>query len=96
MVAAYDILAKILKIQWNPPHYTQEEILPFIPDESELDCLISGCRSKRLTAYLQALKETFGDPSEVLGLRWIDISGNIITINKPVKGHLPRQLEVRV
>jgi len=56
MVAAYDILAKILKIQWNPPHYTQEEILPFIPDESELDCLISGCRSKRLTAYLQALK----------------------------------------
>jgi len=94
IVAAYDILTKILKLQWTPPHYSQEEIIPFIPYEEELDCLISASRSKRFAAYLQALKETFGDPSEVLGLRWIDISGNIITINKPVKGHLPRQLEV--
>lgn len=29
-----------------------------------------------------------------MNLRWIDISGNIITINQPVKGHLPRQLKV--
>jgi integrase len=29
-----------------------------------------------------------------LRLRWIDISGNTITINHPVKGHLPRQLQV--
>ena len=93
-VAAYDILTKILKIKWEPPHYAQEEIIPFIPFEAELDCLISACRSKRLAAYLQCLKETFGDPAEALGLRWIDISGNTITINKPCKGHLPRQLQV--
>jgi integrase len=31
---------------------------------------------------------------EALRLRWIDISGNIITINRPVKGHLHRQLKV--
>jgi integrase len=94
MVAAQDILVRILKIQWSPPHYSQEEIIPFIPDEAELDCLISACRSKRMAAFLQCCKEIYGDPSEVLGLRWIDISGNTITINKPVKGHLPRQLEI--
>jgi integrase len=47
-----------------------------------------------MAAYLQRLKETFADPGEALKLRWIDISGNVITINKPVKGHLPRLLEV--
>ena len=65
-VYAYAAFAKMLKIMWNPPKYKQEEIIPFIPDEAELDCLISACRSKRLAAYLQCLKETFGDPSEVL------------------------------
>lgn len=91
---AYSALTKMLKIEWGPPKYKQEEIIPFIPDEAELDCLISAARSKRLAAYLQCLKETFGDPSEVLRIRWIDISGNTITINYPVKGHLPRKLQV--
>ncbi len=93
-VYAYAAFAKMLKISWNPPKYKQEETIPFIPDESELDTLISACRSRRLAAYLQCLKETFGDPSEVLRIRWIDISGNTIKINFPVKGHLPRQLQV--
>ena len=93
-VYAYDALTKMLQISWDRPKYKQEETLPFIPDEAELDCLISACRSKRLAAYLQCLKETFGDPSEVLRIRWIDISGNTITINFPVKGHLPRKLQV--
>jgi integrase len=93
-VYAFSSFAKMLKISWDPPKYKQEEIIPFVPDESELDTLIAACHSKRLAAYLQCLKETFGDPSEVLRLRWIDISGNVITINCPVKGHLPRQLKV--
>jgi integrase len=93
-VAAYAAFATMLKIKWEPPKYTQEEILPFIPDEKELDQLIAFARSRRMATFLQCLKETWADPSEALGLRWIDISGNIITINKPVKGHLPRQLQV--
>jgi len=93
-VYAYSAFLKMLKISWEPPKYRQEETLPFIPDESELDQLISACRSKRMAAYLQCLKETFADPGEALRLRWIDISGNIVTINRPVKGHLHRQLEV--
>lgn len=62
--------------------------------EKELDQLIAACKSKRMAAYLQTLKETFADPSEALRLRWIDVSGNTISINNPVKGHRPRQLKV--
>jgi integrase len=93
-VYAYDAFTKMLKISWQMPKYTQEENLPFVPEEKELDQLIASCRSKRMVAYLQCLKETFADPGEALRIQWIDISGNIITINHPVKGHLPRQLQV--
>jgi integrase len=93
-VYAYSAFANMLKISWDPPKYKQEETLPFIPDESELDQLIAACRSRRMATYLQCLKETYADPGEALKLRWIDVSGNIITINHTVKGHLPRQLEV--
>ena len=82
------------KITWQIPKYTQEENLPFVPEEKELDQLIASCRSRRMAAFLQCLKETFTDPGEALRIRWIDITDNIITINFPVKGHLPRQLEV--
>lgn len=96
-VYAYDIMAtKILHIEWTRPKYTQEESLPFIPEEAELDQLIAACRSRRMAAYLQTLKETFADPGEALRLRWIDFSAkdNTITINKPVKRHSPRQLQI--
>lgn len=93
-VYAYDAFTKMQKIQWTPPEYKQEEIIPFIPDETELDQLIAACRSKRMATFLQTLKETYADPSEALRIRWIDIAGNTITINYPVKGHRPRKLEV--
>lgn len=93
-VYAYSAFARMMKFSWEPPRYKQEETIPFIPEEVELEQLIAACRSKRMATYLQCLKETFADPGEALRLRWIDVSGNIVTINKPVKGHLPRQLEV--
>jgi integrase len=95
MVYAYDALAKMLKIEWEAPRYRQEEAFPFIPDEKEIDALILGARSKRMATYLQTLKETMADPSEALRLRWIDINGNVITINRPVKGHYPRPIQVQ-
>lgn len=93
---AYDALAKMLGLSWVMPTYRQEEYIFFLPEENELDVLISAARSRRMTAYLQTLKETFADPSEALGLRWIDVDANrnVITINKPVKNHRPRELEV--
>ena len=87
-------MAKMLNIQWTRPKYVQEEILPFIPEQKELDQLIVACKSRRMAAFLQTLKETFADPGEVLRLLWIDVSGNVITINHPVKRHNPRQLKV--
>jgi integrase len=93
-VCAYAAFANMLKIPFDPPKYHQEEHLPFIPDEKELDQLISFCHGKRMAAFLQCFKETYADPGEALRIRWIDILGNIITINRPVKGHLSRQLEV--
>ncbi len=93
-VYAYDAFARMMKIFWTPPSYKQEETIPFVPYESELDQLIAACRSKRMATYLQCLKETFADPGEALKIRRKDVSGNIVTINFPVKGHLPRQLEV--
>jgi integrase len=93
-VYAYSAFCKMLKMTWDPPHYRQEETLPFVPDESELNALIYASRSKRMTAFLQVLKEIWVDPGEALGLRWIDVSGNTVTVNRPVKGHNPRQLPI--
>jgi integrase len=93
-VYAYNALTKMLKLSWVMPKYRQEETLPFIPEEKEIDALIAGAGSPRMSAYLQTLKETMTDPTEALRIKWINIKGNIITINGPVKGHYPRSIEV--
>ena len=93
---AYDAFVKMLKIPWDMPTYTQEDHDPFVPDETELDALISSAKSKLLAAFLQSLKETFGDPGEVLRIKWLDVDTNnkAISIRYPVKNHLPRTLQV--
>jgi len=95
-VCAYDAMTEMLGITWKPPKYKSEESLPFIPEEEELDQLIAACKSRRMAAYLQTLKETFADPGEALRIEWIDINfkNKAISINHPVKGHNPRQLQV--
>jgi integrase len=93
-VYAYDAFCRMAKLKWEPPTYSQEETIPFVPEEEDLDCLVAACRSRVLATYLQGLKETFGDPSEVLRIEREDVQGNVVTINHPVKGHLPRQIEV--
>jgi integrase len=93
---AYDAFVKMLKLHWDMPTYTQEDHDPFVPDETELDALISAAKSKLLAAFLQSLKETFGDPGEVLRIKWLDVDVNNkkISIRYPVKNHLPRTLQV--
>jgi integrase len=91
---AYDAFCKMEKIEWTKPKYKQQETMIDVPDEKDLDALISSTYSKKMTAFLQCLKETFADPGEILRLEWRDIKDNIITINHPVKGHLPGQVEV--
>ena len=84
----------MMKIDWTMPKYRQEEHIPFIPDEKNLDLLVASSHSKRMTAYLKCLKDTLADPGEALKIRWCDVSGDIVTINFPVKGHRPRQIQV--
>ena len=40
------------------------------------------------------LERARADPGEALRLKWKDITNNVVTINEPVKGHNPRQLEI--
>jgi integrase len=47
-----------------------------------------------MACFLQCLKETYADPSEILGVKWIDVHGNIMTINKPVKRHFAGQATI--
>ena len=86
---AYDAFCKMEGIQWIPPHYRQDETLLYVPDEKDLDQLINSAHSKRMATYLLCLKETFADPGEILKAEWIDLKDDVLTINHPVKGHLP-------
>ncbi len=91
---AYDAFCKMEGIQWQPPRYKQRNSEIYVPDETDLDQLIASTHSKRMSAFLQCLKETFADPGEVLKLEWKDIKDNVISINHPVKGHLSGRIEV--
>lgn len=94
-VCAYDLMVKhVLKTTWTRPRYRQVEHLPFIPKETELDQLISATKSKRMATFLQTLKETFADPGEALRIEWKDLTGNVLTINHPVKGHRPGKYKI--
>jgi integrase len=45
-------------------------------------------------ANTASVLECVPDSGEALRLRWIDVTGNAITTNNPINGHLPRQLKV--
>jgi len=80
---------------WRPPKYKRVHKLPFVPSEIELDQLIAASGNK-LGTYLQTLKETGADPGEAAGITWVDIDkeARTISINKPVKGHYSRIINV--
>ena len=61
-----------LGTDWNKPKYTNENRLPFIPTEEELDTLIH-CSGIKTAVLLQTLKETGARISELAKLKWTDI-----------------------
>jgi integrase len=73
---------------YRMPKYRQGETTLTVHDEKDLDMLINAA-SRRMATYLQCLKETFADPSEILRAEGIDLKENVFSINHPVKGHLP-------
>ena len=73
---AYDSLLKMDGKTRTPPIYKRVRKLPFLPTEMEIDALIAGC-SKRVSTFLQLLKETGMRSGEACGLlKWTDIDFN--------------------
>lgn len=93
-VQAYDLFCKMQGLNWIKPRYKGKETVLVVSDEKDLDALIAASQSKRMTAFLQCLRETYCDPGEILALEWSEIKGNIVTIAHPVKGHYTGQYEV--
>ena len=93
-VRKLNVWFKFLKIEWEPPKYTPEGSIPFIPTEQELDQLIAGV-GKKTSAYLQLLKETGARPGEISKLTWADVDFERRTVRiRPEKGSMPRILPI--
>jgi len=94
-VQASDVFCTMEGITWTKPtNYKPQETPLIVADEKDLDALIASSQSKRMTAYLQCLKETYCDPGEILALEWREIKGNIMSIAHPCKRHRSGQYEV--
>ena len=92
---AYSCFLEKEGLTWNPPRYKQQSKIPFIPSEAELNKLI-GASGKKLSVFLEGLKETAADPGELAPITAKDINkeSRTITLNHPVKGHRPRVIPV--
>jgi len=95
VVDSYSCYLKMKGLTWEKPRYKRREKTKFIPLEEEIDALITGC-GKKTAAFLQGLKETGCDPTELWRISWIDIDkANMrVSINYPVKGHNARKLPI--
>lgn len=91
----YGSFLKFLGKTWTPPKYTFQQTIPFIPLETEIDQLISGC-GKSTATTLQLLKETGMRIGEALRLKWTDINpeNNTVTLNDTEKHGKPRMFKV--
>jgi integrase/ribosomal protein L37AE/L43A len=92
-VCAYGAFCEMEKISWDKPVYHQDEIEIIAPNEKDLDLLIANAK-KPFATFLQCLKETFADPSEVLACKWVELRDNVLFINHPVKRHNPGHYEL--
>jgi integrase len=81
MVFAYDLYVKHYGLKWDRPRYKAIRVLPFIPQEHEIDDLIAGC-NKEIALLLQTAKETGARAGEIYRLQWseIDFEGRTISL----------------
>jgi integrase len=95
VINAYTLFLKTQGRTWEKPRYRLTRKFPFIPTEQELDALICGS-GKKLSTFLQLLKETAMRCGEAKRLEWtdIDFEKNIVTLNDPEKGSNPRLWKV--
>lgn len=92
---AYESFLEMEGLTWKPPKYRRQETLPFVPLESEVDQVINAF-GKKVSIFLEGLKETGADPGELLRVEWTDINKKTRTlaIKHPVKGHNARILPI--
>jgi integrase len=85
---------KFKHIPFQTPRYRRIDTIPFVPQEKEVDQLISGCGKKTAT-FLQLLKETGMRPGEAWALRWKDFDFDRASVTiTPEKGSNARQLRI--
>ena len=93
-VYAYNEYAKMENIQWTPPYYQNNETLPFVPTEKEIDALISGT-SRKVSITLQALKETGFRIGELWNCKWTDLDEEKSTLKCQAEKHgKPRETRI--
>ena len=94
-VISYSCFLKMHGGKWDPPRYREEQQLPWIPQEKEVDDLIAGC-SMKVSCFLQILKEGAIRPGEAWRLKWTDIDyeNKTITLNRPEKHSNSRQFRI--
>jgi integrase len=93
-VTAYTGFAEMLSINWKPPFYENNKVLPFVPTEKEVDALISGC-SKKIATSLLALKETGFRIGELWKCKWTDLDEENSTLKCIAEKHgNPRQIKI--
>jgi len=93
-VDAYSTFLRMVGGKWEAPRYKGIAKLPFIPKETEIDQLISGC-SKRMATFLQSLKETGMRSGEAWQLKWNDIDFETNTVRiTPEKNSNPRIVHI--
>ena len=59
-------------IRWKPPKYADENEIPFIPTEQEIDLLIAALGQKT-ACFCQLLKDTGARCGEIAELKWTSI-----------------------
>lgn len=91
IIAAYDLFAKLNRLQWEKPKCRVERKFPFMPMEEEIDALIAGS-GKKTSTFIQLLKETAMRSGEAKRLLWtdVDFERRIVRLNLPEKGSNPR------
>ena len=95
-VNSYSRLCKMQGFQFDKPRYrSSHQKLPFIPTETELDQLIAGC-SRKLSVFLQFLKETGVRSGEATKIEWkhLDFVIKTVRVNNPEKHGNTRILKI--
>ena len=93
-VIVYGSFLKFLGFSWQPPKYKPIEKMPYVPTEADIDQLISGS-GRKLSTFLQFLKETGVRCGEAARVKWsdIDFERRIVRVT-PEKGSRSRILPI--